>query len=247
MKKINKFKDGWVNLNAEVNSPDLTWSFTTPENYLLFLQYVNCMERQGVEKEILIIPYLSAGRYDRQMENYDCLGLEVAANIINSGGFKKVLLFEPHSDVSTALIKNCTPFYFTKVLKEFDFDLLIIPDAGGSKRVKDIQKPFIQCIKERTENGLKLKVLEPEKVEGLECVIYDDLCDGGRTFQAIAEQVKPFNPKSLTLVVAHGLFTFGFDSLKLFDKIITTDSFDFNIFNQTLPEKLNTYSWEQFL
>jgi ribose-phosphate pyrophosphokinase len=47
-----------------------------------------------------IIPYLMAARYDRLMQQGDSFDLEVVADLINSCGFEKVLLFDVHSEVS---------------------------------------------------------------------------------------------------------------------------------------------------
>jgi ribose-phosphate pyrophosphokinase len=68
-----------------------------------------------------------------------------------------------------------------------------------------------------------LKVLEADKCEGKNCVIIDDLCDGGGTFLAIASQIKPAH---ITLIVTHGIFSKGFDVFKgTFDEIIVSDSY----------------------
>ena len=54
-------------------------------------------------------------------------------------------------------------------------------------------------------------------------MIIDDICDGGATFLAIAEQIKP---KHMTLIVTHGVFSKGFAVLeKKFDEIIVSDSY----------------------
>lgn len=55
--------------------------------------------------------------------------------------------------------------------------------------------------------------------------IVDDMCDGGRTFIEAAKLIKPFN-KKLSLFVAHGIFSRGFDELlSYYDTIYTTNSY----------------------
>jgi ribose-phosphate pyrophosphokinase len=56
-------------------------------------------------------------------------------------------------------------------------------------------------------------------------LIVDDICDGGGTFIGLAAELKNKNAGKLYLAVSHGIFSKGFDSLKCFDKIFTTNSF----------------------
>jgi ribose-phosphate pyrophosphokinase len=66
-------------------------------------------------------------------------------------------------------------------------------------------------------------VLDPEICKDRNCIIIDDICDGGGTFNLIASQIQPDH---LTLMVTHGLFTKGFKQLNQnFHEIVTTDSY----------------------
>jgi ribose-phosphate pyrophosphokinase len=63
-------------------------------------------------------------------------------------------------------------------------------------------------------------------LKGDDCVIVDDICDGGRTFIGIAQELKMKNAGDIYLCVSHGIFSHGFDELrKYFKKIFTTNSF----------------------
>ncbi len=54
----------------------------------------------------------------------------------------------------------------------------------------------------------------------------DDICDGGRTFTGIAEELKQKGAGNLILIVSHGIFSHGFEELfKHYSRIITTNSF----------------------
>jgi len=109
--------------------------------------------------------------------------------------------------------------------------LLICPDAGAAKKVgkyfewnKNL-KDIVYCSKNRdlSTGNLTLEVLESQECAGRNCVIIDDICDGGATFLAIANQIKP---KHLTLIVTHGIFSKGFAALEeKFNEIIVSDSF----------------------
>jgi len=183
----------------------------------------------------LHIPYLMGARWDRIMPTkYDSFDLKVVANIINSLKANVVYLYDPHSDVAPALIENVTVVdnrHLVEAYKEQEA-VLIIPDAGAAKKAFKYAewnpniKDFIHCIKHRdpSNGNITLEVLEPEKSAGRNCVIIDDICDGGGTFIQIANQLGDL-PASLTLIVTHGIFSKGFHDLEnLFDQIITSDS-----------------------
>lgn len=197
------------------------------------MMVANALDHMFAIKQELVIPYLMGARFDRVMEVGDSLDLEVVANCINSLGFKKVQLFDVHSDVATALIKNSNNHNNSRLVKAYvrEKAVLICPDSGAAKKIgKYLEwnpniEQVVYCTKERDmSNGrLTLKVLTPEACDGKNCVIIDDLCDGGATFVAIAEQI---GAAHLTLIVSHGIFSKGFGLLEQhFDEIITTDSY----------------------
>lgn len=199
------------------------------------LQVSNAIDNLFARKSVLIIPYLMAARYDRQMipgsgESFD---LKIVSDLINSLGFERVYLYDVHSEVSLALIKNSVNVENRVLVSEYKSEnaVLIIPDAGASKKAEKYIKwnenitETVQCIKTRDlSNGkLTLTVLEPWKCENRNCVIIDDLCDGGGTFLAIASQI---NPSHLSLIVTHGVFSKGTKIFEgVFNEIITSDSY----------------------
>jgi len=209
-------------------------SITSSLSMMQLLECSNALDNLFAKKKILYIPYLMAARFDRLMQHGDSIDLKVVSDLINYCKFEKVYLLDVHSDVSTMLINNSVNITNELLVKEFKEDnaVLICPDAGAVKKVakyfewnKNITD-IVYCNKSRdlSNGNLTLNVLNPEKCEGRNCVIIDDLCDGGGTFLAIASQIKP---KNLTLIVTHGVFSKG---TKLFEgefnSIITTNSYN---------------------
>jgi ribose-phosphate pyrophosphokinase len=159
--------------------------------------------------------------------------LEVVANLINSCGFEKVVLFDVHSDVATVAIKNSINITNRELVDKYDLpnSIIICPDAGAVKKIgkylewNDNIVDVVYCTKSRdlSNGNLTIKVLEPEKCKDRNCVIIDDLCDGGGTFIGIANQIEP---KHLTLIISHGIFSKGIMGLKeKFNKVIVSNSY----------------------
>lgn len=65
---------------------------------------------------------------------------------------------------------------------------------------------------------------------GRDCVIVDDLCDGGRTYTGLASLLKSwFGARSVELRTTHAIYSKGVDVLRKsgIDRLVTTNSFPF--------------------
>jgi len=235
--QITLFPDNQPHVNicgiGEGEEVKVICSITDSAKMMQLLETANALENVFAVKKVLVIPYLMAARFDRLMQPGDSIDLKVVANLINSCGFAKVYLFDVHSEVATLLINNVVSITNKQMVEQYTQPdgLLICPDAGAAKKVgkyfewnKNL-KDIVFCSKNRdlSNGNLTLEVLEPEECTNRNCVIIDDICDGGATFLAIAKLIKP---KHLTLIVTHGIFSKGFSALEAaFNEIIVSDSF----------------------
>lgn len=221
----------------------------------ILLLAVNALRNMGVTKLDLLLPYFPAARQDRLMVSGEALSVKVYANIINNQHFNSVTVFDPHSEVTPALLNNC------KVLDNFDFIkqitnqlnenlLLISPDGGALKKIYKVAAylqnyDVVECSKSRDVKTGKLSGFKvyTDDLQGKDCLLVDDICDGGGTFLGLAKELKAKNAGNLYLAISHGIFSKGFESLgKEFKKIFTTDSFktieDKNVVQISLGELL---------
>jgi ribose-phosphate pyrophosphokinase len=234
--KITLFPDSQPHVNianvAEGDDVKVICSITSSDKLFELLQTANALDKLFAKKKVLVIPYLLAARYDRLMLPGDSIDLKVIADMINSCVFEKVYLYDVHSDVALLLIKNAIAITNKNLVEQYDKQeaVLICPDAGAAKKVgkyfdwNSNIKSIVYCSKNRdlATGKLTLEILEPEECANKNCVIIDDICDGGGTFLAIAEKIKPAH---LTLIVTHGIFSKGFGELeKYFQEIIVSDS-----------------------
>lgn len=210
-------------------------SITDSQKLFELLQLSEAIDGGFGKKRNLYLPYLLTARFDRRMNVGDSFDLKVLARLVNMCEFEKVFLYDTHSDVSSALIENSVNITNQFLIETYKQEnaLLICPDAGAAKKIKnyfDWNKNLVDIIyvhKDRNpkDGSLKIRVLEPEKTLNRNCIIIDDLCDGGGTFNGIASQLH--QPKHLTLMVTHGVFSQGFSKLKEnFEEIIVSDSYN---------------------
>lgn len=189
-----------------------------------------------VNLKMLYCPY---ARQDRHCAKGDSFSLKVFCDIINAQGFNKVTIADPHSDVTPALLKN------VEVIEQIDIiskskiltDLctnteLVSPDAGSNKKVQKISeycaRPFIRADKVRCvlTGNIKETIVYCKDLGGKEVTIFDDICDGGRTFIELAKSLKNQSAGKINLYVTHGIFSNGIDYLvdNGINHIFTTDS-----------------------
>lgn len=169
---------------------------------------------------ILGTPYT---RYDRVMldDRTDAFGLLCFANILNSIGFNEVRIFDPHSEVTTKLIKNCFPIS-QHVLAEITlgsegsaaFDI-VCPDKGAKAKI-DVNRISILCDKVRSPVTGKIegvKVVYDNSSGEKPLLVLDDICEGGRTFLGVAEAIESDHilnkGKDIRLYITHGIFSNG--------------------------------------
>jgi ribose-phosphate pyrophosphokinase len=214
----------------------------------LLLIAVDALRRMHVKDINLFIPYFPAARQDRVMIKGEPLTVKVYADVLNALHLNKITVFDAHSEVTPALVNNCEAItnhrFIQNVLKKIGQDcLLISPDGGALKKIYKVSEylgglPVIECSKSRdvTTGQLKGFKVYADDLQGKNCLIVDDICDGGGTFIGLAEELKKKNCGDIYLAVSHGIFSKGFDSFKpAFKKIFTTDSFQ-NIENEYVTQ-----------
>lgn len=198
---------------------------------------VDALKRMGVKEINLFIPYFPAARQDRVMVPGEPLSVKVYADIINAMVLTSVTIFDPHSEVTPALLNNCVTIsnheFIKQVIEKIGNEVkLISPDGGALKKIYKVSEflggaEVVECSKSRDVKTGKLSGFKvySEDLAGADCLIVDDICDGGGTFIGLAEALKAKNAGKLYLAISHGIFSKGFEVFdQYFEQIFTTDS-----------------------
>ncbi|WP_130734947.1 ribose-phosphate diphosphokinase [Flavobacterium sp. J27] len=203
----------------------------------LFCLAIDALRRMGVQKITAVVPYFPAARQDRVMIPGEPLSVKVYADIINALQLESIHVFDPHSEVTPAVLNNCKVIpnyqFIQEVIQKIGNEVLLIsPDGGALKKIYKVSEflggvEVVECSKSRDVKTGKLSGFKvySEDLEGKDCLIVDDICDGGGTFIGLAEELKNKNAGRLYLAVSHGIFNKGFESLQVFERIFTTNSF----------------------
>ena len=224
----------------------ITAKLRSSKEIIQLAMITDALRNQGAKNIFLNLPYVPYGRQDRVCNWGEAFSLRVFCDLLNSLNFDRVTIVDPHSDVTPALIRNCEVVKMLTIVDKFlapmpmtpdtklcpTETLPVSPDAGANKKVFEIsqycQKPMIRADKLRdVSNGeIKETIVFADNLNGQAVTIYDDICDGGRTFIELAKVLKAKGAKTVVLFVTHGIFSKGVQCLfdAGIDHIYTTDS-----------------------
>ncbi|MFK7799964.1 MAG: ribose-phosphate diphosphokinase [Aureispira sp.] len=204
----------------------------------VILLAVDALRRAGIKQIELVLPYFPAARQDRVMVAGEPLSVKIYADLINNLHLDQVTIFDAHSEVAIALLNNCRAVsnhpFIEQVLQNLGEVLLIAPDGGALKKIYKLAAhlqgayPVVECSKSRDVRTGKLSGFKvfAEDLQGADCLIVDDICDGGGTFMGLATALKEKNAGKLYLAVSHGIFNKGIEPLtQHFSQIFTTNAF----------------------
>lgn len=244
------------------------------DGLMLLLMATDALKRAGVNDIDLYLPYVPYGRQDRVCNPGESHSLKVLCGLINMQHYKNVYTFDTHSFITDALLDNLQDTqsaYLDFVHDAVDRNvngrfLLVSPDGGSLKKAHAITKRLSQSAHIRM-SGLVIGAKERDlstgeilgtsvnltgELDGMECVIFDDICDGGRTFVELAKVLKDRGAGRIGLVVSHGIFSKGlavFDGL--IDWVCATDSWaHYEVYSQSpvqnyVQASVYRIPWEQ--
>lgn len=175
--ELNHFPDGTLRMDIDVFEYSdyrefyrINWKFENNEELVGLIYLVKHIRRFTKNSSIILyMNYIPNARMDRVKNNNDVFTLKYFSEIINSLNFNDVVVCDPHSSVSEALINNIRissiePL-ITSILKRIGKDTIIyFPDNGAAKKYEDL---FKGC---KTVYGIKHRDWDTGKIQGLEVI-----------------------------------------------------------------------------
>jgi ribose-phosphate pyrophosphokinase len=194
------------------------------EDVIKLLMVKDALDRKMYTSRIsLNMPYIPYARQDRVCNLGEAFSLQVFCKLINSCNFDRVWVKDPHSDVAPALLDNVHITQSKWIVRNDSYKwnsykdaIIVSPDAGANKKVTDLCKvlrkdTFIRADKVRdlSTGEIKSTVVYCDDLKGQDCLIVDDICDGGRTFIELGKALKAKGAGKVGLYVTHGIFSKG--------------------------------------
>lgn len=241
---LNHFPDGTLlikELAPENEKVVLTWLYENNEEMVALYFLTNHLKSKGIKEIELNMPYIPNARQDRVKAKEDVFTLKYFAKMINTLGFAKVTVLDPHSYVSEALIDNiCVKTPKENVEKVLNVIteggkedvLLFYPDEGAMKRYSAMcDKPYVFGMKKRDWTTGQIQGLDvqgqTELIQGSKVLIVDDICSRGGTFYHSAKALKNLGAGEIYLYVSHcenSILEGDLLTSNLVEKVFTTNS-----------------------
>lgn len=233
-------------------------NLTTSDDVMALLMLTDAVRRQfpNISKFEALIFYVPYARQDRVMKPGESLSIKVFCDLINSQKYDNVVIWDPHSDVTPALLDNCTTvnqhdlanYTLTHTFVEPDTTVLVAPDAGAIKKISEVAKTMgvkevVRADKMRDPSTGKItgtKVYS-DHIGDKDFLIVDDICDGGYTFLELAKVLRPLTNGKIILYVTHGIFSKGLEVFRgVIDEVYAANTFlkypnEVELLNHTKP------------
>lgn len=216
---FTSFPDGTTSFRFDAGRAmtyDIEWLYDGDHECILVWYLVNHI-RSNRDRSVeinLSMPYIPNARMDRVKSRDEVFTLKWFSDFINALEFNSVLVRDPHSSVSEALINRVVSDDKVEQVvnqirasickKQF---LFCYPDEGAAKRYSSrINGEYVFCIKHRDWRSGKIERLElvgADKVAGSTVLIVDDICSRGGTFTHTAKALKDAGADEIYLYVTH--------------------------------------------
>lgn len=157
-----RFPDGTPHIRL-ANTPvvpgwtaDIRCCLRTVEDLWRLMSVANAVEHSAGTLGRLDLPYMMGGRYDRAMIPGDAVDLQVVADVVNGLGFRRVRIFEPHSDATLLAVRRSEGISCESIVRQFALDnpVLFLPDAGDG--TKKSATGVLQVLRRRDDGELYL-------------------------------------------------------------------------------------------
>ena len=222
---IEHFPDGTQRLNClpivhKMSDISFLWKYESDEELITLIYLVDHLRNNGFAGNfILLLYFVPNGRMDRVYCEDEVFTLKYFCNIINSLKFSKVVILDPHSNVTPALIDNvivyCPTEYIVTVLKWIKEGsttdvILYFPDYSAMKKYSQMtgKIPFVYGSKRRdwnTGNILGVDIVNEMNLDlsGKTILMVDDLISYGGSMKYGADKLKELGATEIYAYATH--------------------------------------------
>jgi len=221
------------------------------EDNFELLMTIDAARRASAKEIIAVVPCLPHSRQERRPEGKrTTISAKLYANMLQTAGLDRLITVDMHTTAIEGFynipVDNITTvdmlsFHLkSKIRGGIKNPILVSPDMGGMKRVKDYAKklelPMAFLNKERLKPNEIAHMTLIGNVDDQDVFIIDDMIDTGGTIAKSIELLYDSGANSIRVVATHGLFSNGG-----YEKLVDTNGINEIIVTDTLEQK-NAYN-----
>ncbi len=196
-------------------------SFPANDNLMELLIVVDALKRSSAKRITAVMPYFGYARQDRRPGPRTPITAKLVANLIERAGVDRVMTVDLHAgqiqgffDIPTDNL-FAAPTFARDIQEHFDLKNLVVvsPDVGGVVRARALAKrincPIAICDKRRERAGVAEIMHVIGDVDGMRCILIDDIVDSGGTLVNAANALLANGATEVMAYITHGVLSGG--------------------------------------
>jgi ribose-phosphate pyrophosphokinase len=222
--KVGRFADGEIDVKIleNVRGADcyIIQSTSNPvnENLMELLVMIDAFKRASAGRIIAVMPYFGYARADRKAEPRVPISAKLIANLLAVAGADRVITIDLHAPQIQGFFDiPVDNLYARPVFLEYinGMDLsnavVVSPDIGSVDRARSFAKRLdlglVIVDKRRPKPNMAEVFNIIGKVEGMDCLVFDDMIDTAGTLTSVCDAIKKAGAKKIIAFATHGVFS----------------------------------------
>jgi ribose-phosphate pyrophosphokinase len=223
--RVSRFSDGETFCEIRENVRGLDTYVVQPtsspvnDNVMELLILCDALRRASAASITAVIPYYGYARQDRKVAPRTPITSKLVADVLVTAGVNRVVCVDLHAGQIQGFFNipsdhlYALPVFLDDYLKHrFDENAVVIsPDAGGVERARAYSKRLgasLAIVDKRREHANVSEVMNIiGDVEGLDCIIIDDIIDTAGTLCNAARALMDHGAKSVVACATHGVLS----------------------------------------
>ncbi len=245
--QVKRFADMeiFVEIQENVRGQDVfviqSTSFPANDNLMELLILIDALKRSSARRITAVVPYYGYARQDRKPGPRTPISAKLVANLIERAGVDRVLTLDLHAGQIQGFFDIPTDNLFAAPIIARDIQdrfpenqtVVVSPDVGGVVRARALAKrinaPIAICDKRRERPGESEVMNVIGEVEGMRCILIDDIVDSGGTLCNAAEALLKNGATEVHAYITHGVLSGGAVSriqISRLKSLVITDSIE---------------------
>lgn len=196
-------------------------SFPANDHLMELLIIIDALKRASADRVTAVMPYYGYARQDRKPGPRTPISAKLVANLVTRAGADRVLTLDLHAgqiqgffDIPTDNLFSA-PVMVRDIKDNFDLSnvLVVSPDVGGVVRARGLAKRIgapLAIVDKRRERAGESEVMNIiGEVEGMSCILVDDIVDSGGTLCNAADALLEKGATDVSAYITHGVLSGG--------------------------------------
>jgi ribose-phosphate pyrophosphokinase len=220
---IRQFEDGEIFVRIDRNARGRDVYIVQPtaapaDNIMELLLLIDAAHRASAARVTAVIPYFGYGRQDRKDQPRVAIGAKLAANLIVAAGADRVISIDFHQHQIQGFFDIPVDHLYaapviTKYFRDLQLEDLVIvaPDVGSAKMARGtarrLDATFAIIDKRRPKANMSEVLNVVGEVEGMTCLLVDDMVDTAGTLSNAVHALKDRGAKAVYAAATHPLLS----------------------------------------